>query len=215
MASPSPNTAGPILALLLSAGESTRMGQLKALLPFQGSTLIEYQISSLRKAGVARTMVVLGHEISQLSPLLEGTPGVDWVENPDYRQGKTTSVKAGIDSLRDEATEAAGILVLNVDQPRTSECVRRIMEHHLEHQDGRDAPRLITIPTYRGKGGHPIIFHPALVPEVMEIEEGGLGLKALVRRHEDRTLRLETDNPEVLLDLNTAEDYKAALAHFG
>ena len=191
------------------------MGQLKALLPFRGSSLIEYQVNSLNKAGVARIMVVLGHEKSVLSPLLEGVPGVGWVDNPDYRQGKTTSVKAGMRALQDEATEASGILVLNVDQPRTPECARSIMEQHLRHQDGLDTPSLLTIPTCRGKGGHPIIFHPSLVPEVMEIEEGAQGLKALVRRHEDRTLRLETENPEVLLDLNTAEDYKAALAHFG
>ena len=191
------------------------MGQLKALLPFQGSSLIEYQVNSLKKAGVARTMVVLGHEISTLSPLLEGAPGVEWVENPDYRQGKTTSVKAGMRALGDGTSGAAGILVLNVDQPRTSECVRSVIEQYIRRQDGPDAPCLMTIPTYRGKGGHPIIFHPSLFPEVMDIEEGGLGLKALVRKHEDRTLRLETDNPEVLFDLNTAEDYKAALAHFG
>lgn len=191
------------------------MGQLKALLPFQGSSLIEYQVNSLRQAGATRTMVVLGHELSQLSPLLEGVPGVEWVDNPDYRQGKTTSVKTGMRALGDGATEASGILVLNVDQPRTPECVGHIMEQHAQRQDGRGAPCLITIPTYRGKGGHPIIFHPSLVPEVMEIEEGAQGLKALVRRHEDRTLRLEMDNPEVLFDLNTAEDYKAALAHFG
>lgn len=191
------------------------MGRLKALLPFQGTSLIEYQVNSLKEAGVVRTMVVLGHEISQLSPLLEGASGVEWVENPDYLQGKTTSVKAGMGALWDEAAEAAGILVLNVDQPRTPECVRNIMEQHVEYRDGQDALCLITIPTYRGKGGHPIIFHPSLIPEVMEIEEGDQGLKALVRRHEDRTLRLETDNPEVLLDLNTAEDYEAALAHFG
>ncbi len=191
------------------------MGQLKALLPFQGSSLIEYQVRSLKKAGVVRTMVVLGHDISQLSPLLEGVSGVEWVNNPDYRQGKTTSVKAGMGALQDAATEAAGILVLNVDQPRTPECVRHIMEQHVGQQHGRGAPCLMTIPTYRGKGGHPIIFHPSMVPEVMEIEEGDQGLKALVRKHEDRTLRLETDNPEVLFDLNTAEDYQAALAHFG
>ena len=191
------------------------MGRLKALLPFQGSTLIEYQVSSLKKAGIARIMVVLGHEISQLSPLLEGVQGVEWVDNPDYRKGKTTSVKAGMGALGDGTSDAAGILVLNVDQPRTSECVRSIIEQHVMCQDGPDAPCLMTIPTCRGKGGHPIIFHSSLVPEVMEIEEGDQGLKALVRRHEDRTLRLETDNPEVLFDLNTAEDYKAALAHFG
>lgn len=191
------------------------MGQLKALLPFQGTSLIEYQVSSLNKAGVVRTIVVLGHEISLLSPLLEGVPGVEWVDNPDYRQGKTTSVKVGMSALRDGATEASGILVLNVDQPRTPECVRAIMEQHVGQQGERCAPCLMTIPTYRGKGGHPIIFHPSLVAEVMEIEEGAQGLKALVRRHEAHTLRLEMDDPEVLFDLNTAEDYKAALAHFG
>ncbi len=193
------------------------MGQLKALLPFRDASLIQYQVGSLNEAGVGRIVVVLGHEIALLSPLLEGTPGVQWVENPDYRQGKTTSIKAGMRSLQDgdAASRASGIMVLNVDQPRTSACMRRIMEEHIGHRNGPNAPHLLTIPTFQGKGGHPIIFHPSLVPEVLEIEEGAQGLKALVRRYESRTLRMDMDSPEVLFDLNTAEDYKAALAHFG
>ena len=61
----------PISAILLAAGESTRMRQQKALLPWQGTTLIQYQVSSLLEAGVSQVVAVLGHHAETLRPLVE------------------------------------------------------------------------------------------------------------------------------------------------
>ena len=192
------------------------MGQFKALLPFCGLSLIEYQINSLNQAGVSRTVVVLGHRSDNLTPLLEKAPAVEWINNPDYRQGKTTSIKAGIRKLlgADQTSRERAILVLNVDQPRTPDSIRRVMRSHLSANAAPSAPYLFTIPTYKGKGGHPIIIDASLLPELTEIQEGAQGIKALVRKYEDRTQRLEMETQEILLDLNTSEDYQAALEHF-
>ena len=62
-------------ALLLAAGESRRMGQLKALLPWKGSTLLAHQISALSGAGIDRIVVVLGHRFEELQSELERTSG--------------------------------------------------------------------------------------------------------------------------------------------
>ena len=101
-------------ALLLAAGESRRMGQLKALLPWKGSTLLAHQISALSGAGIGRIVVVLGHRFEELKSELarlpevkdspepadpKGRVEVSWVVNPDYPQGKTTSIKAGLKAL--------------------------------------------------------------------------------------------------------------------
>ena len=205
-------------ALLLAAGESTRMGELKALLPWRGSSLLEHQLASLASAGVSRTVVVLGYQPEKLQPLLKDRPGVECVHNPDYRHGKTTSIKAGLNALGQSADARLGfpdeaVLVLNVDQPRSPDTVRRIIElhHGSRDRDSSNQTCLITVPTYRGKGGHPIVLSPSLIDELMKISEDTLGLKALVLRHMGEVRRVEIDSSEILLDLNTPQDYRKAL----
>ena len=208
-----------IAALLLAAGESTRMGELKALLPWHGTTLLEHQLSSLASAGVSLTIVVLGHQSERLEPLLRHRPDVKWVHNPQYRQGKTTSIKVGVHALREINQGFSGLgdkdafLVLNVDQPRSIQTIRKIIELHLlaDSNESNDQPKLITVPTYRGKGGHPIILSTSLIDEVLGISEDTMGVKALVKHHEKEAQRVEIDSPEVLVDLNTPEDYQRAL----
>ena len=58
--------------------------------------------------------------------------------------------------------------------------------------------------------GHPIIFDPSLLDEMLSINEETQGIKAVVQRHAELTLRLEMNDPEVLWDLNTPEQYEAA-----
>ena len=190
------------VALLLAAGESRRMGQLKALLPWRGTSLIEHQVAELQSARIARVIVVLGYQAEQVKAVLEGREGVSCVANPDYRRGKTTSIKAGLQALGPE--EPSALLVLNVDQPRGAGTLR----HLIEHQHTGDS--LITIPTFRGKGGHPIVLDSSLLDELRSIDEETLGVKAVVRRHSARAQRVEMETPEVLWDFNTPEQYRAA-----
>ena len=194
-------------AILLAAGESSRMGQLKALLPWRGRTLLEHQVLALRGGGADMVVVVLGHRPDELSPLLEGKDGVIWTLNPDYLQGKTTSIKAGLSALDPNAAEE--ILLLNVDQPRAAEDVARILGVHRTHGFA------VTVPEYRGKGGHPIVLSASLLPELLSIDEESQGIKAVVRRRLESVNRFPLDNPEILLDLNTPEQYRAAVEAAG
>ena len=198
---------GEAVAILLAAGESRRMGQLKALLPWEGDTLLGCQVSSLLQAGIQQVVVVLGHERDRLRPLLEGREGVVPVFNPNYRTGKTTSIKTGINAALGsrQAADARTLVLLNVDQPRTSETISTLLSRH-ENSDC-----LITIPVFQGKGGHPIIFDGSLLPQLLEIAEASQGIRAVVRKHEARIQRVEMDTQEVLWDLNTPEQYQAAV----
>ena len=195
-------------AILLAAGESRRMGQLKALLPWPGGTLLAHQLAALSDAGVDRIVVVLGHRFAELqaelAPVLASRPGVAWVVNPDYLQGKTTSIKAGLRAL--EATAPESLLLLNVDQPRSAGTLDYLLRQH------RAADALITVPTYGGKGGHPVILDGALRDDLSRITEETQGVRAVVQRHQAFTQRVEVDTPEVLWDLNTPEQYQAALS---
>ncbi len=190
-------------AILLAAGESSRMGQLKALLPWRNTTLLEHQLRSLLDGGVQWVVVVVGHDADRLKPIIEAVEGASWTLNNDYLQGKTTSLKAGVAALAGQPI--SDVLLLNVDQPRNADTVRRLLERH------QASSFRITIPTHGGKGGHPILIAAELFPELAEIEEESQGLKAVVRRHAEATERYELDDPSVLLDLNTPEQYKKAL----
>lgn len=192
-----------MFAILLAAGRSSRMGTLKATLPWRGVTLIEHQIRCLIDAGVHRVVVVLGHESSLLKPIVESVDGAEWVLNSDYLVGKTTSIKAGLSYLT--AISPEQVVLLSVDQPRRTETVRIILERHISSNN------TITIPTYQGKGGHPVILSASVFPEVIEIEEETQGLLAVVRRHASETDRFEIDDPSLILDLNTPEEYQQAL----
>jgi molybdenum cofactor cytidylyltransferase len=192
------------VAILLAAGESRRMGQLKALLPWQGTSLLAHQVEALREAGVDRVVVVLGHRAEELEPVVIGELEVVCVVNPDYLKGKTTSIKTGVKSLRQGYSDT--LLLLNVDQPRAADTIRKLLyQHHI-------SSALITIPTYQGKGGHPIVLDASLIDELLSIQEETLGLKAVTQRHQDRVQRVEMDDPEVLWDLNTPEQYREALS---
>ena len=190
-------------AILLAAGESSRMGQLKALLPWRGRTLLEHQFSALLDGGADSVIVVLGHRADDLRPLCEGREGVSCTLNPHYLQGKTTSIKAGLAAL--DPAGVGDILLLNVDQPRSAEDVARILDVH------RSGASAITVPEYKGKGGHPIALSASLLPELLAIDEESQGIKAVVRRRPEAVRRLPIDNPGILLDLNTPEDYRAAV----
>ena len=192
-----------VWAILLAAGESSRMGQLKALLPWRNTTLLEHQIRSLLAAGAHEVVVVLGHDADRLSPIVDSIDNASWVLNPGYRQGKTTSLKTGVAALAGQ--QVSDVLLLSVDQPRSTETVRTILQRHLESSNR------ITIPTHGGKGGHPIAIVAELLPELAAIDEESQGLKAVVRRHAEATERFELGEPELLWDLNTPEQYQQAL----
>ena len=198
---------GSIGALLLAAGLSQRMGAPKALLPWQGTTLLAYQASTLQRVGLNPVLVVLGHRAEELKPHLPSDAGVRHILNPDYLQGKTTSLKAGLGALDRSETDA--VLVLNVDQPRSPRTLEFILGEH------RESTHLITIPTHRGKGGHPIILSLELWDEIMGVSEEDQGLKGMVRRHRKDTQMVEMGSAEVLMDLNSEKDYREALDRFG
>lgn len=179
------------------------MGELKALLPWQGQSLIAHQVAALAGGGVDRIVVVLGHRHEELRRKLEGKPRVQWTLNPDYLQGKATSVRAGLGALGNRAPEC--LLFLNVDQPRSAATIRDLLRYH------RSNGPLITIPTFEGKGGHPVVFDGALLAELENIREETQGIREVVRRHQEGTLRMELGREEVLWDLNTFEQYQAAL----
>ena len=195
-----------VAAIIISAGESTRMGRLKALLPWHGLPLIEYQISNLLQAGIVQIIVVLGYRYEELSRHVKGL-GVKYVVNHNYKLGKTTSIKAGIGALKEEVSD---ILILSVDQPRPAALIYSLINTHKKSQ------ALITSPRYGKRGGHPVIFSVKLRKELESIDEKDQGLRKIFDVRRSGVNEVCVEDSIIHLDLNTYEDYlKAQKIYYG
>ena len=192
-------------AILLAAGESSRMGESKALLDWFGRPLVIAQAESLLMGGVDEVIVVTGAYAHEVKEAADDVAGVKVVHNPGYLEGKTTSIKAGICALSDDC---AGIVLLAVDQPRPAWVVSRVLDSHL------DTGALITSPRYDGHGGHPLAFHPDLKRELSLISEEREGVREVMRKYEDELNGVPFDSSVVRLDINTPEQYHSAIEQY-
>jgi molybdenum cofactor cytidylyltransferase len=104
--------------------------------------------------------------------------------------------------------DADAVLVLSVDQPRPAGLIRRLRQAH----ETSDA--LITVPSFRGRHGHPTIFSRELFLEMRDVREETQGLRAVRHRHRERTQVIETATRVPLIDINTPEGHRDALAFF-
>ena len=192
-----------IAALLLAAGESTRMGRMKQLVPWDGRPLVAWQAEQLRDGGAGEVVVVLGHRAEEIRAAVP--PWCRVVINEAYRDGRATSLRAGACALADD-TEA--LLIINVDQPRPAWLSRRLVERW------RSARAPIVSPKFPRRFGHPVLLDGALLPELREVDEATQGLRAVVQRHASDAVAVPIDNEALDYDMNTPEDYEAALAAF-
>lgn len=189
-----------IIAVVLSAGESSRMGRPKALLPIQGQKFIERIIRVIGQSRVGRTIVVLGHHADQLRGQIEHLP-VEVVINPDYRSGQLSSLQVAIRHIRDD-DRCDGMLVHLVDHPFIDVAlVDALIESFFETK------KMIVVPSYKGKRGHPVIFSRELFGELLNapLDQGA---KAVVNAHRQETLEIEWRDEGITLDIDTPELYR-------
>lgn len=188
-------------ALVLAAGESSRMGRPKALLDWGGTPLLQHQVDQLVEAGCDPIVVVVGARAQQVRARLRRGSRCRVVENAAYRSGRASSVRVGARALPD-AVDA--VVVASVDGPLTATTVRALMD---ERAHGGAA---IVVPRHEGRNGHPALFGGELLGELREVTEAGEGLRTLRRAHADATTFLDVDDPRVLLNLNTPDEYASA-----
>jgi len=190
-----------LAAAILAAGESKRMGQPKALVPFQGSTFVEHLIAATRHARVGITRVVLGAGAEGIRTQLKFDPS--WiVVNGDWPKGQLSSIHAAIRSLPAGATD--GILVCPVDHPLISaDLVGRLIAAF------ESSGKMIVLPKYGGRRGHPVIFRAALYEELLAAS-AEVGARQVVWNHAAEVAEVETEEEGVILNLNDPETVRKA-----
>jgi molybdenum cofactor cytidylyltransferase len=186
-----------IWAIVLAAGESRRMGSPKMLLPYNEVTIIEQVIRNLLDANVDRVVVVVGADREEIMKITRKYD-VFHCYNENYKSGMLSSVKCGFNSLPEGSLAA---LIMPGDQPMTGPGeINRVISTFLDSDKG------LVMASYNGRRGHPLIIDLKYLEEVINLPDEK-GLRVLAERHHDDVLESDTDDPSVLRDIDTQEDY--------
>lgn len=138
-------------------------------------------------------IVVGGYKIERLVPILTKYPKVELIYNPNYLEGMFSSVKTGFSQVREER-----FFFIPGDYPLISPKA---------YEDMLKINGQIIIPTYQNKKGHPVLLKKILLKELLE-QSNYTNLRDFINNKE--YLTLEVQEPGILLDMDTMEDYKLA-----
>ncbi len=184
-----------VVAVVLAAGESRRMGKPKQLLEVCGRPMLEHVLHMLSSL-FERVIVVLGHAYAEVLKAVKMPSNALIVFNPRYSEGISTSVRAGL-----SAVEADAYLIYLGDMP----CVRPTTIAALV-EAYRRGDRPAVVPTYRGMRGNPVVVSRALRPMAYSLR-GDRGLLSVLDAV--GPLYVEVDDEGILIDVDTPLDVEA------
>ena len=191
-----------VVAVILAAGKSERMGRLKQLLPFGSKTVIETVVDMMLETSVDDIVVVLGHHADEVESVLSNR-SVRSVVNSSYETGMFSSVLSGLEAL---GKDVDGMMLLLGDQPQIrGEVVDAVLDRFRKTDKG------IAMPEVEGYRGHPVIINVNRYGVAIQDLDGSEGLKPIVRGYPDDTELVVLDDPSILRDMDTPEDYEREL----
>ena len=188
-----------VAAIVLAAGCATRMGSQKVLLELEGRSLVQRVVDAALGSQATRTIVVVGHEAGLVTTDLADRP-VTVVVNPEYATGMSTSLQAGV---RAAGACDAAIFLLG-DQPYvTSTLLDQLIERFAE------TSKAVVRPLTGARPANPVLLSAALFSEIFE-QRGDVGGREIVERHPGEVCLVPLDDPRVVVDIDSQEDYEAA-----
>ncbi|HUB96733.1 MAG TPA: molybdopterin-binding/glycosyltransferase family 2 protein [Stellaceae bacterium] len=184
-------------ALVMAAGRSSRMGTVnKLLININGKPMVRHAVEAVRDAGLAPIVVVTGHQREQVTAALDDLP-VRFAHNPDYAEGLSTSLKAGLGALPGDLD---GVLVGLGDMPQVGASDIERLVAAFNPVEGR----AIIVPTRNGKRGNPILWAKRFIPEMRQVE-GDVGARSLIAAYPELVSEIEMASDGVLTDIDTPQ----------
>ncbi|MCP4330741.1 MAG: NTP transferase domain-containing protein [Alphaproteobacteria bacterium] len=192
-----------VAAVVLAAGQSRRMGEINKLLAeIDGTPMVARVVDTASASDADPIVVVVGHEAELVRSVLGGR-SLRYIENPDFADGLSSSLRAGIGALPDDV--AAALICLG-DMPRlTAPQLNRLIAAY-DPMEGR----AICVPTYRGKRGNPVLWDRRFFADMVALS-GDVGARHLIGANAEVVVEVEMDDDAVLIDV----DSPAALTALG
>lgn len=192
-----------IAGILLASGESKRMGRIKQLLPWKNSTILGTIIETLKDVVLDKVYIVLGYEkekiLENISKQL--TEKFEVIFNDNYKKGMLTSIQEAVKRIPDEFY---GFVVFLVDQPFIK---KQTINKLIDRVKLKDYP--IVVSCYKQERGHPTFVSLELKEKVLSLDPEKEGLREIIYdlRNKNLVLAFETDDEDVIKDIDTFEDY--------
>jgi nicotine blue oxidoreductase len=190
---------GPVIDIILAAGEGRRMGRNKALVEIGGEPVLTRLLAELDRSALAGAVVVVGSARREVASLARAG-GARVVTNPGWRAGQTSSLRAGIAAL---PGDCAAFLVHPVDHAFTT--ARDFDALHAAWIAEAEPARAILRPVWGARRGHPVLFAAAYAAEFLALAETDPG-HLVYRSHPERVRLVPVQNPLIAHDLDTPED---------
>jgi molybdenum cofactor cytidylyltransferase len=186
-----------ISAILLGAGESKRMGVDKLSLPWRRKTVLEHCFETLLQSEVQEIVVVLGNRNQRVKNRFQVWK-TKVVVNPYSKMGMSTSVRSGLEAIH---PNCHGILIALGDQPFLKKRTINALISAFDQGKGG-----IVVPSFRGRRGHPVIFHKRYKKELLNLK-GDVGGRSIIERHPEDVRVLHLRSEGVIMDVDTWQDY--------
>lgn len=188
--------------LILAAGCSRRMKKFKPLLPLGKGCILQSAVDNFKEAGLEDILVVVGYRRQKVITLLKQL-GASWVVNEAYDDtDMLDSIKVGLTALKPDTD---GVLICPGDVALIDpETIRMVIK---AYEKGASP---VVIPTYQGQMGHPPVYSPSVVREILNYQ-GTTGLRGFLEKHPDWIQEVPVEDEEILNDANLPEDYERLL----
>ena len=203
-----------VAAVILAAGEARRFGAPKPLLDWHGEPFIRHIARTALAADLSPVIVVSGAYPSEVQGALQGLD-VSVVHNSQWQAGQSTSVQTGLLAL---PPQISAVIFLLADQPQvTVELLRALVDQYslsdFQLQSPiRDPQSPIVAPWVGSQRSNPVLFDRTTFLDLMALE-GDVGGRALFAKY--KVTDLSWDDPGLLLDVDTPEDYQRLLDAYG
>jgi molybdenum cofactor cytidylyltransferase len=199
-----------LCGVILAAGDSSRMGRDKALLPWPPQPAGAVAAGTFLSAAIAlfdpfvdMVLVVVGKNERGLAPIVYGA-GASLVVNPDPARGQFSSLQAGLHEVLNRGRDAAMITL--VDRPPVRPATIQALDEAFEHALSQS--KWAVVPEFQGKHGHPILAGRELIEAFLRAPASS-SAREIEHGHQEKITYLPVDDPQVIANVDTPEQYAA------